>query len=72
MRSPRRAEKGVCRRRAPGDQGDRLYDADGHLLFDHDGSGHNRPEIDRTALRKILINALAPGTIRLEPPHCRT
>lgn len=48
----------------PEDQGDRLYDADGHLLFDHDGSGHNRPEIDRTALRKLLIDALAPGTIR--------
>lgn len=48
----------------PEDQGDRLYDGDGHLLFDHDGSGHNRPEIDRTALRKILIEALAPETIR--------
>lgn len=48
----------------PEDQGDRLYDADGHLLFDHDGSGHNRPEIDRTALRKILIDALLPGSIR--------
>jgi len=48
----------------PEDQGDRLYDADGHLLFDHDGSGHNRPEIDRTVLRKILIDALAPETIR--------
>jgi len=60
----------------PEDQGDRLYDADGHLLFDHDGSGHNRPEIDRTALRKILIDALAPETIRwnnriagIEPDH---
>lgn len=48
----------------PEDQGDRLYDADGHLLFDHDGSGHNRPEIDRTDLRRILIDALPPDAIR--------
>ncbi|MDX3900717.1 MAG: NAD(P)/FAD-dependent oxidoreductase [Sphingobium sp.] len=48
----------------PEDQGDRLYDPQGALLFDHDGSGHDRPEIDRTALRRILLDSLAPGTIR--------
>ncbi len=48
----------------PEDQGDRLYDPDGRLLFDHDGKGDDRPEIDRTALRRILLDALAPGTVR--------
>jgi 2-polyprenyl-6-methoxyphenol hydroxylase-like FAD-dependent oxidoreductase len=49
----------------PEDQGDRLYDPDGNILFDHDGEGgEERPEIDRTALRKILLDALAAGTVR--------
>ena len=48
----------------PEDQGDRLYDAAGHLLFDRDGSGDDRPEIDRTVLRQILLDALAPGVVR--------
>lgn len=48
----------------PEDQGDRLYDAAGHLLFDRDGNGDDRPEIDRTVLRQILLDALAPGVIR--------
>ncbi|WP_395396600.1 NAD(P)/FAD-dependent oxidoreductase [Novosphingobium sp. BL-8A] len=48
----------------PEDQGDRLYDANGQLLFESDGIGHNRPEIDRTELRRILIGSLTPGTIR--------
>ncbi len=48
----------------PEDQGDRLYDADGALLFDRDGSGDDRPEIDRTALRRILLDSLTPGTVR--------
>lgn len=47
----------------PEHQGDRLYDADGHILFDHDGDGGDRPEIDRAALRHILLEALAPGTV---------
>lgn len=47
----------------PEDQGDRLYDPQGNILFDHDGAGGNRPEIDRTALRHILLTALAPGTV---------
>jgi 2-polyprenyl-6-methoxyphenol hydroxylase-like FAD-dependent oxidoreductase len=48
----------------PEDQGDRLYDQDGHLLFDRDGDRDDRPEIDRTALRQILINSVNPGALR--------
>ena len=48
----------------PEDQGDRLYDPDGNILFDHDGEGDERPEIDRTALRQILLDALVPGIVR--------
>ena len=48
----------------PEDQGDRLYDQNGQLLLDRDGAGDDRPEIDRTALRQILLDALAPGTVR--------
>ncbi|WP_206366532.1 FAD-dependent oxidoreductase [Sphingomonas gei] len=48
----------------PEDQGDRLYDVDGSLLYDRDGQGDDRPEIDRTALRQILLESLAPGTVR--------
>ena len=48
----------------PEHQGDRLYDAAGTLLWDQDGAGHDRPEIDRTALRRILLDSLAPGSVR--------
>lgn len=48
----------------PENQGDRLYDADGTLLFDRDEPTDDRPEIDRTALRKILLESLLPDTIR--------
>jgi 2-polyprenyl-6-methoxyphenol hydroxylase-like FAD-dependent oxidoreductase len=48
----------------PEDQGDRLYDADGTLLFDRDGRDDDRPEIDRSALRRILLDSLEPATIR--------
>jgi 2-polyprenyl-6-methoxyphenol hydroxylase-like FAD-dependent oxidoreductase len=48
----------------PEDQGDRLYDQNGTLLFDRDGAGDDRPEIDRTALRQILLDSLAPGIVR--------
>lgn len=48
----------------PEHQGDRLYDAAGRLLWDHDGAGHDRPEIDRTALRRILLDSLSPGSVR--------
>ena len=48
----------------PEDQGDRLYDQDGRLLFDRNGAGDDRPEIDRSALRQILLDAVMPGTVR--------
>jgi 2-polyprenyl-6-methoxyphenol hydroxylase-like FAD-dependent oxidoreductase len=49
----------------PEDQGDRLYDPDGNILFDHDGGGGGeRPEIDRGALRQILLDSLAPGAVK--------
>lgn len=48
----------------PEDQGDRLYDQHGALLFDHDGAGDDRPEIDRTALRQILLASLEPDVVR--------
>jgi 2-polyprenyl-6-methoxyphenol hydroxylase-like FAD-dependent oxidoreductase len=48
----------------PEDQGDRLYDQHGALLFDRDGADDNRPEIDRTVLRRILLDSLDPGTVR--------
>ena len=48
----------------PEDQGERLYDQDGQLLFDRDGAGDDRPEVDRTALRQLLLDALVPGTVR--------
>jgi 2-polyprenyl-6-methoxyphenol hydroxylase-like FAD-dependent oxidoreductase len=48
----------------PEDQGDRLYNENGELLFDRDGSGDNRPEIDRSVLRRILLSSLAPRMVR--------
>ena len=48
----------------PEDQGDRLYDRHGALLFDRDGSDDDRPEIDRAVLRQILLDGLGPGTVR--------
>jgi 2-polyprenyl-6-methoxyphenol hydroxylase-like FAD-dependent oxidoreductase len=48
----------------PEDQGDRLFDQNGVLLFDRDGTDDDRPEIDRTALRAILLASLEPGVVR--------
>jgi len=52
----------------PEDQGDRLYDQNGRLLFDDDGDGQDRPEIDRSMLRQILLDSLDPGTVRWNSP----
>jgi 2-polyprenyl-6-methoxyphenol hydroxylase-like FAD-dependent oxidoreductase len=57
-------EKEFCAAARPEDQGDRLYDQNGTLLFDRDGAGDDRPEIDRTALRQILLESLPPGIVR--------
>jgi 2-polyprenyl-6-methoxyphenol hydroxylase-like FAD-dependent oxidoreductase len=47
------------------DQGSRIYDKHGMLLFaDDDAADADRPEVDRTALREILLRSLPPGTIR--------
>ncbi|CCB65753.1 MULTISPECIES: NAD(P)/FAD-dependent oxidoreductase [unclassified Hyphomicrobium] len=48
----------------PEDQGDRLYDEHGTLLFDYDGLGDDRPEIDRTELRRILLGSLSTTEMR--------
>ena len=41
------------------DQGSRLMDQHGHLLFeDPNPAAADRPEVDRTALRQILLDAL--------------
>ncbi|WP_336761268.1 FAD-dependent monooxygenase [Asaia sp. VD9] len=45
------------------DQGDRLYDETGRLIFEHDGRDANRPEIDRGDLRRILLESLEPGVV---------
>ncbi|MEI9890543.1 MAG: FAD-dependent monooxygenase [Caulobacteraceae bacterium] len=47
----------------PEDQGDRLYDPSGALLFNDDGDDFGRPEIDRTALRAILLDSLDEKTV---------
>lgn len=49
----------------PEDQGMRLYDKAGTLVFDEqDASEGDRPEVDRTALRRMLLDSLAPGAVR--------
>ncbi|MFK0161735.1 FAD-dependent oxidoreductase [Rhizobium sp. NPDC090279] len=47
------------------DQGSRLYDKDGTLLFaDDDADDSDRPEVDRTALRQTLLASLPSEIIR--------
>ena len=47
------------------DQYDAIYDHHGTLHFEHaEGAGGDRPEIDRTQLRAILLESLPKGTIR--------
>ena len=47
------------------DQGSRLYDKDGTLIFaDDDADDSDRPEVDRTALRQTLLASLPVETIR--------
>lgn len=48
----------------PEDQGDRICDSSGALLFDRAGDGDDRPEIDRAALRRILLASLPAGAVR--------
>ncbi|SIN74356.1 2-polyprenyl-6-methoxyphenol hydroxylase [Singulisphaera sp. GP187] len=48
------------------DQGTRLFDRDGVLHFEEEGEAadFDRPEVDRTALRQILLDSLPPGVVR--------
>ncbi|MBB1601035.1 NAD(P)/FAD-dependent oxidoreductase [Variovorax sp. UMC13] len=47
------------------DQGSRLLDMSGRLLFEQpDAAAGDRPEIDRTALREMLLDALPTGCVR--------
>jgi 2-polyprenyl-6-methoxyphenol hydroxylase-like FAD-dependent oxidoreductase len=47
------------------DQGDRLLDRSGHVHFEYEEAGAGaRPEVDRTALRGLLLDALPPGCVR--------
>jgi 2-polyprenyl-6-methoxyphenol hydroxylase-like FAD-dependent oxidoreductase len=47
------------------DQGSRLLDKAGNLLFeDPDTAGGNRPEVDRTELRAMLLQALPAACVR--------
>lgn len=46
------------------DQADALYDHDGVKQFEHDGQDGDRPEIDRTQLRDLLLASLPARTVR--------
>ncbi|OKO77140.1 NAD(P)/FAD-dependent oxidoreductase [Bradyrhizobium sp. NAS96.2] len=46
------------------DQGSRLYNSDGRLLLADDDMTGDRPEVDRTALRDLLLQSLPPDTVR--------
>lgn len=47
------------------DQGDRLLDQSGHVHFEYEETGTgDRPEVDRTALRSLLLEALPPDCVR--------
>jgi 2-polyprenyl-6-methoxyphenol hydroxylase-like FAD-dependent oxidoreductase len=46
------------------DQGDAVYDHEGTLHYEHaDASSGDRPEIDRTQLRALLLGSLPEGTV---------
>lgn len=45
------------------DQYDALYDHHGTLHFEHEGTSGDRPEIDRTQLRTLLLESLPEGTV---------
>lgn len=47
-----------------GDQGNRAYAPDGTLLFDDTNPDGDKPEIDRSQLRQILLNALPHDCVR--------
>ncbi|WP_085317147.1 FAD-dependent oxidoreductase [Derxia lacustris] len=46
------------------DQGTRVLDKSARLLFEDAGSDGNRPEVDRTDLRALLLDSLPARTVR--------
>ncbi|KRB23600.1 MULTISPECIES: FAD-dependent oxidoreductase [Mesorhizobium] len=46
------------------DQGSRLYDKDGRLVLADDDDSGDRPEVDRSALRDILLASLPEGSVQ--------
>lgn len=48
------------------DQGMRLLNSQGHVLFEHapDAETSDRPEVDRSELRAMLLDSLEPGVVR--------
>jgi len=47
------------------DQGSKLFDKEGNLLFENtDAANGNRPEVDRTALRSMLMRSLPNDFLR--------
>lgn len=46
------------------DQGTRLYDKHGVLVYQNDASDGDRPEIDRSQLRDLLVRSIPQGAIR--------
>ena len=49
----------------PEDQGNKLYNQHGHLLFDEQHSEDGgRPEVDRSALREMLLDAIPVSKVR--------
>jgi 2-polyprenyl-6-methoxyphenol hydroxylase-like FAD-dependent oxidoreductase len=49
----------------PGEDAKRVVDRAGTVLFDRPADpGSGRPEVDRGELRALLLDALAPGTVR--------
>lgn len=60
-----RLEKEFLRLARYDDQGSRLLDMSGELLFEApDAAAGDRPEIDRTALREMLLDSLPAGHVR--------
>ena len=59
-------EAGFRKVARPEDQGGRIYDSAGNLRFEEPGdpAEGDRPEVDREALRRLLLDSLDPGVVR--------